>query len=241
MAYKRVLSYSLFGTDPSYREGALANCALAERLFPGWTCRVYVSDRIDPAVRAELARAGADVIVRPQRDHYDGLFWRFLPAADPDVDAVIVRDADARVSARETAAVEEWIASGKALHVMRDHPGHRRLIPAGLWGCRGGVLKDMAELIETFGAAHGFASRTGDADFLERHVYPRLRADMLVHSAFSYFPGEQPRLIAAPRDGFDYLGRPVGRGEQLERRERGFQRNMGQGQVLRPLPAWMTA
>ena len=29
-------------------------------------------------------------------------------------------------SSRETAAVSEWIKSGKVLHLMRDHPNHMR-------------------------------------------------------------------------------------------------------------------
>jgi hypothetical protein len=236
-----VLSYCLFGTDHCYRDGIIENCALARRFFPGWALLVHVSERVAPEVSGTLERAGAKVVVMPQRDAYDGLYWRFLPAADPTLSAVVVRDADARLGPRERAAVDEWLASGKSLHVMRDHPGHRRLIPAGLWGCRGGAVPDMAALIERFGHENGFASRTGDADFLERHVYPRLRHDMCLHSAFSYFPGEEPRYIAAARDGLDYLGRPVGRDQQLARRLSGFARRSGEGRVLRPLPEWMSA
>jgi hypothetical protein len=172
----------------------------------------------------------------PQQAAYDGLYWRFLPAADPELDAVLVRDADARLGARERAAVDQWLASGKALHVMRDHPGQRRVIPAGLWGCRGGAVPDMAEAIAAFGRAHGFDSRTGDADFLQHQVYRPLRHDMFVHSGFTYFPGEAPHFIAVERDGDDYLGRPAGRSAELQQRLKGFARHHAEGQVLRPLP-----
>ena len=240
MTTVRIVSYSLFGANPAYAQGALENCALVRDVLPGWTCRVHVSNRITPEVRDDLAHAGAEVVVVEQQDAYDGLYWRFLPAADPAVDAVIIRDADARLGAREASAVAEWLDSGKPLHIMRDHPAHRRLIPAGLWGARGGAVPDMAELIAGFGREHGFASRTGDADFLERLIYPRFRGKMFVHSGFSYYPGEEPHLIPMARDGLDYLGRPAGRDEELEKRVKGLARNMGQGQVLRPLPEWMT-
>jgi hypothetical protein len=236
MLPKRVVSYSLFGTDDDYRRGALENCALTERFFPGRTCRIHVSGRIPEDVARQLKEAGAEVIVMEQRASYDGLYWRFLPAADRDVDAMVVRDADARLSLREKSAVDQWLESGKALHVMRDHPGHRRLIPAGLWGCRGNAIPDIAALIETFGRESGFESRTGDAEFLARHVYPRFRSDMFVHSAFSYFPGETPHQIPVPRYGNDYLGRPVGRDEVVQKRVRDFDHHKGQGQVLRPFP-----
>ncbi len=65
------------------------------------------------------------------------MFWRFLIADDLTVDRFLIRDADSRYlftiaasihfdrfSMRELHAVNEWIASGKQLHVMRDHPYH---------------------------------------------------------------------------------------------------------------------
>jgi hypothetical protein len=223
MHLKRIISYSLFGADENYRVGAIENCALAQRFFPGWICLVYVSDQIAVSVAEELERACAKVVIMRQRAAYDGLYWRFLPAADPSIDALIVRDADALLGPREKTAVDRWIESGKALHVIRDHPGHRRLIQAGLWGCRGNVIPEMAELIEAFGRDNGFDSRTGDADFLE-HLYSRLRSDMFVHSAFSYFPGETPEMIPMPREGNEWLGCPVARDPEMRKRELAFEK-----------------
>ena len=56
-----------------------------------------------------------------------GMVWRFFPALDPQVDVLLSRDLDSRVSAREAAAVEEWIESEVAsFHNMRDHPGGKQ-------------------------------------------------------------------------------------------------------------------
>ena len=49
-----------------------------------------------------------------------------------------VRDADSRVSPREAAAVAEWVRSGVAAHVMRDHPNHQFVMNSGMWGAVGG-------------------------------------------------------------------------------------------------------
>lgn len=43
---------------------------------------------------------------------------------DAGVDVFISRDADSVLSARESAAVQDWLRSGKTLHVMHDHPHH---------------------------------------------------------------------------------------------------------------------
>ena len=73
---------------------------------------------------------------RPGLEDY-GDVWRFLPVLDPGVEAVLSRDLDSRLTAREAAAVTQWLEeTSLPFHVMRDHPQHRTAIPAGMWGAR---------------------------------------------------------------------------------------------------------
>ena len=62
--------------------------------------------------------------------------WRFLPTLDPQVEIFMSRDLDSPIKPREVEAVEEWVKSEKALHVMRDHPAHGVPMLGGLWGAR---------------------------------------------------------------------------------------------------------
>ena len=50
--------------------------------------------------------------------------WRFETIDDPDVEINMSRDTDTRILLREKLAVDEWLASGKTFHIMRDHPHH---------------------------------------------------------------------------------------------------------------------
>ena len=61
--------------------------------------------------------------------------WRFTAASDSDVDRFCSRDIDGRLTAREAAAVREWVASGKRFHVMRDHPSHSNYAMSGGMFC----------------------------------------------------------------------------------------------------------
>ena len=65
-----------------------------------------------------------------------GMLWRFIPVLDPMVDLMVSRDLDSRLTAREQAAVEEWLTTGLAFHVMRDNPQHGTEILGGMWGAR---------------------------------------------------------------------------------------------------------
>lgn len=55
---------------------------------------------------------------RLKRNRDRGMFWPF------------------QISSREAAAVEQWLATNKTFHVMRDHPQHDTTILGGMWGAR---------------------------------------------------------------------------------------------------------
>jgi hypothetical protein len=111
---------------------------------------------------------------------WTALFWRFLPAAEADVEVMLSRDADSRLSRRESDAVQEWLRSGRGFHIIRDHPEHNGIL-AGLWGARRGTLPDMRRLIEGWNVE----DRWSDQQFLNAAVYPRIANDCLVHDEFS--------------------------------------------------------
>jgi hypothetical protein len=51
--------------------------------------------------------------------------WRFLPMMDPTVDRMLCRDTDSLITAREVAAVNQWLhQSNGTFHLMHDHPFH---------------------------------------------------------------------------------------------------------------------
>ena len=200
---RKLISFSLYGSGPLYLQGALRNVYLAPLIYPGWSVRLYVSQEIDESLVRQLSDAGAEVVRKERRGEIDGMFWRFLPAADASFDAVIIRDVDSRLTHREALAVEEWLASGRDLHIMRDHPCHRVVIMAGMWGCRGGAIPDLERRIDDWNVWH----RKGhDQDFLRDQVYPQRMHSLLVHSDLYAYEGEDCRPFPVPRDHGHFVG-----------------------------------
>jgi hypothetical protein len=58
------------------------------------------------------------------KGHAAGMFYRFLVASDTTVDRFIIRDVDSRLNSRDRLAVEDWIQSKQAIHIIRDHVNH---------------------------------------------------------------------------------------------------------------------
>ncbi|MBY6266395.1 hypothetical protein EI613_31525 (plasmid) [Azospirillum sp. 412522] len=197
----RLISMSVWGDQPMYWEGVLENARIAPVIYPGWRLRIYTDT--ENAFTREAERLGAEIRVMRNRGGIHGMFWRFLPAAEPDVEAVIVRDADSRLNLREAAAVAEWLASGRGTHVMRDHPHHLAWpMLGGMWGIRGGTIPDMAERIDRWGR---WDKKLDDMYFLAEVVWPMVKDHCLQHCRGSSPWGGVP-FPQHPPCGCDYVG-----------------------------------
>lgn len=130
---RRLISFSLYGDDPKYCQGAIENIHLARMHYPGWDVVFHVKD--SPADTFDrLRELGARVI---ECDFLNMMLARFLPCCRPGI--VLSRDCDSRIGAREARAVAEWLESDKPRHVIRDHKEHLSVahpVMGGLWASR---------------------------------------------------------------------------------------------------------
>ena len=138
-----------------------------------------------------------------------GLFWRFYPASDPDVAVMVSRDTDSRLTARERAAVDEWLASDRDFHVMRDHPEHDVSILGGMWGVRNGPPRDMRALIDA--QRHDDRWQV-DQEFLDAVIAPRVRRapawstmSIFARRPFPCARVDARMLVGGPFDALDRL------------------------------------
>lgn len=190
-----LIVYSVYGPE-YFCAGAQENIRLAREFYPEFRVRVYAD------IPAEWMGMldGAEVIRMRQRAAADGMFWRFL-AADSD-EVCLFRDADSRLSLRERLAVDEWLASDRSLHIMRDHPYHTKRILGGMWGARHGVMRGIRKAMRWYPKdAYG-----DDERFLEDWAYPRTAA--LEHSAYGVAFQNPIRAFPSDRIGQEYVGEP---------------------------------
>lgn len=210
---RNVIAFSLYGSAAKYCDGAIRNAVAARHVYPEWTCRIYHDASVPPAVLKRLAALGAQVIsVDRLPAARFGTFWRFLVADDLAVDRYLLRDCDACVSLRERAAVEEWIASGRHFHLMRDGFTHTDLILAGMWGGVRGALPPVGQGVIDWSRTGPF-TRTADQTFLRERLWATVRQSLLAHdSCFRVLDG-QPFPAAAeipgPRVGEAVTSPPI--------------------------------
>ena len=142
--HQKVIGYSLYGnfSDQNIHERYVAAMeSVADQIrsaYPDWVVRIYST--------ANNSRILKKTFNTDKNDHVDicvvesaldesrphllksvqlfQMVWRFLPLLDPMVDLFMSRDADSYIIERESVAVQEWVDSAAAFHVMRDHQNH---------------------------------------------------------------------------------------------------------------------
>jgi hypothetical protein len=178
---------------PKYCETAVFNAIDQPHVYPNWTCHFHVDDAVPSHVIRRLEVSGA-VIIRTDEKHANipGTMWRFLSYDTPGLHRIIFRDADSIISLREKNAVDEWVQSDRKFHVMRDAGSHTELLLAGLWGCIGGALPAMAELIKRSKAEDTQTGRYTDQFFLREMIWPIARQSLLTHDSIFGFMSPRP-------------------------------------------------
>ena len=179
---KKIISFSVWGDDKRYLNGCFANIELASKIYPTWQTRFYCADNMSQQFMSRLQDMGAEVVpMQIEQSAWEGLFWRFLPASENDVDIFISRDIDSRLNEREAAAVDEWLSSDKDIHAMRDHIEHNVPILGGMWGCRNHVLKDMQKKIKAY---TNNQVKGSDQDFLRKWIWSEYKDKIIVHDRY---------------------------------------------------------
>ncbi len=206
---KKVISFSLWGDKPMYTVGAVKNADLALEVYPGWICRYYVGKSVPlDIVNSLIERGNTEVFVMSEQGDWTSMFWRFYAASDPEVDVMLSRDTDSRLTVREKAAVDDWLSGDKLFHIMRDHPFHSTEILGGMWGVRNGI-PDLKESILQYKKGDFWQI---DQNFLKEKVFSAIINSVCIHDEFfsnSPFPKD--------REGLEFVGQVFDENEETVR------------------------
>lgn len=195
---KKIIAFSLWGNNPKYTIGALYNAELISEIYPGWKARFYIGSSTPSNVARKLEKVDSEVVLMNEPGDWKGMFWRFYPAGESDVEIMLSRDTDSRLSLREKTAVDEWLASDKDFHIMRDHPAHDALIMGGMWGARGTILKDIKRMIDEYQKGDFWQV---DQNFLREKVYPLVKDISFVHDEFF-----EKKPFPTARNNYEFVG-----------------------------------
>jgi hypothetical protein len=215
---KNIITYCLWGDLPIYWNGAVENIKLAKRYYPDFICRFYIDRNCKKELIDTIEGDNVEVILMnsenykysgniSDRFNHSGLFWRFLPLSEKDVNVILFRDCDSRISEREVNAVNEWLSSDKDFHIMRDHPYHPWPILTGMWGCRNNKISNIDDLLlkwETHTQKGIYQAE--DQDFLGQFIYPMTINNSVEHSEFGLRVVSEIKPFPTKRNDYEFVG-----------------------------------
>ena len=208
-----VISFSVWGSGTSYSYGVLDNCVQIKKQMPTFKAWVYYNNTISKEVKKCLEKLdNVRLIKMPDKNDKKNTMWRFLPAFDPKVNILLVRDADSRIEIREIAAIIEWLQSDKDFHIMRDHPMHRRKVLAGMWGCRNQILVPFKKEYEDYlKKPFTLGNWIVDELFLQNHIYPHIVGKAFIHAKHNKYERQAKNFPNAPKNKYaGFVGCPSG-------------------------------
>ena len=200
---KKLISYALYGNNTLYSEGAVRNVLDAQMYYPGWICRVYVSNEISNSMIKRLEEVGAEIVSKTRKDYADGMFWRFLPMSENDIDVCLVRDTDAVILQREVDAVNQWLESDRLFHIMRDHPLHKTVIVGCALGSKKGAILNIDKMIDDWGY---YNKRGADQEFLKHKIYPIIKNSVMIHTDLVGYKDEKITSFPTQRINGEFIG-----------------------------------
>ena len=184
---KKVITFSLWGDNPTYNIGAIQNAIDANIFYPDFECWFYIHvnsvpkktiEELNKFENCKIIYKHGDII----NENCKPRMWRFEAIDDPDVEIMMSRDSDTRIREREFLAVDEWLKSGKTFHIMRDHPHHDFCILAGMFG-----TKKIPQIPSWKNIMNNYIktdNRMYDQNFLKGFIYPLIINKSIIHATF---------------------------------------------------------
>jgi hypothetical protein len=195
---KKIISFSLWGNDPKYCDGAIKNAILSKIIYPDWICRFYISDNVDKSIIDKLEKENSEIFIKKDKPDWSSMFWRFEAGYDNNIDIVIFRDTDSRLNLREKNAVDEWEKSDKTFHIMRDHPHHGYPILGGMWGMKVNKKYDFENILKSFKPENQYGT---DYVFFINTLFPFIGDDKITHDEFF-----EKKPFPTKREGYEFVG-----------------------------------
>lgn len=128
---QKVVSVSLFGKIANYTNQLKVLVDQVKRYYPGWILRVFHDNSVDKSIICQFEcsyemvdfcnvnELNTNKNTKLEISKYNGMYWRWLPAADSFVDYFMSRDIDSWITSREKSAVDDWLKGNSIFHIMR--------------------------------------------------------------------------------------------------------------------------
>lgn len=209
---KKVITFSLWGDNPTYNIGAIRNAEDAQKWYPDFECWFYIHENSVPHETIEKLKLlkNTEIFLKSgnvTNEDCKPRMWRFEAIDNSEVEIMMPRDTDTRFTEREKLAVDEWIASNTLFHIMRDHPHHTYCVLAGMFATK--KIPQIPNWNDVMKLYNKTDNRMYDQDFLRDYIYPLVKDNSTIHASFHKIEQNTRRFPIDYCNDFRFVGEYV--------------------------------
>lgn len=209
-----IFSFCIYGSNPKYCLGMLKNLEQIREKYPNFTVHIAMGN--DVPEKYELAYNSFSN-VRITKYNYSGnylMVYRYYPIDLPNVNTVIIRDADSRFTKRDVHYINKFLEQTKyRIFTIRDHHEHNVPIMGGQWGIKnipsfnGINIRDYYETVYN----NKQDCYQNDQRFLVEFIYNQyIRTFIAYTHKYVFNRKENYELMVLPRENeYDFCGNVV--------------------------------
>jgi len=210
-----LIGFCIYGTEKKYYHGLLENILLIaswRETMPSVRVIVYYSKDAIPHYLDLYKEYSFVTLSMHVWDDFSPMISRIIHIDTLEENTntyYFSRDADSRVTERDKWCMEEFVRSGKTLHVIRDHYYHGQRIMGGTFGFKKPHdFPELLPLIREWKKKRGDALEYGsDENFLHEYLFPLLQNDCMIHSNIVGYKGETVHpILCEQKDDYDFIG-----------------------------------
>lgn len=206
---KKVFSYCLYGGDKKYCLGMLKNIEQINQFYPDFYIYVHCGNDVPEEYLNKMRQDYTKVnIINYDFTGVELMTYRFFSVDDDDIDLLILRDADSRITDRCRWVIDDFISSSYNVFTIRDHKYHTSKLMAGQSGFK--FIKPELKNVYEKEWKKKSAKYWDDKHFLNFAIHDRFFEEFLVYSDIVIKEGENNRKIGLERkDEHDFCGNVV--------------------------------
>lgn len=208
---KRIFTFCVYGTQPKYCQGMVRNLEYITTHFPEFEVWIDIGADVPASYKATYSSFPRVRLFEHAIANGRLMSYRFFHIDDPDVELMLVRDADSRIGPRDIWCIQQFLASDKKIFTIRDHIYHGMPIMGGQWGMRKIPGFNMRTAYVTFykGSVPS-AAYSSDQNFIAQAVYRPFISHFIAYTSSITLPGECAVPIDCPRaSDTDFCGNVI--------------------------------
>jgi len=188
-----VFSYCIYGSNLKYIHGLLINLEQIREKYPTFYTYIAVGNDV-PQEYIEKYTAFSNT--RLTHYPFSGgrlMTYRFFPIDSPEINCMIVRDADSRFTQRDHECIRRFIESDFTIFTIRDHYYHKCPIMGGQWGIKRTHIDSEFQLEVAYNAMKdsltkhcGVDAYDTDQYFTRFYIYPKYGMRMIAFTSVKY-------------------------------------------------------